>query len=88
MIYLGQKFPLPKILENNKKIKKWHECSLCFGVWVYAILAFFLHMDILTVFDFSYVFLVSEVVTGGVISFLVFIFSIGWKDYFAPDIVL
>jgi hypothetical protein len=88
LIFLGQKFKLPQILENNKKIKEWHECPLCFGVWIYGFLAYFLHMNILELFGFNYVFFVSELITGGVVSFLVFIFSIGWKDYFAPDIVL
>jgi hypothetical protein len=87
-VFLGQKFPLPNFLERNKKIKEWHECSLCFGVWIYALLALFLHMDILSVLGFSYVPVVSELLTGGVISFLVFIFSVGWKDYFSPDIVI
>lgn len=88
MIYLGMKFPLPDFLERNKKINDWHSCPLCFGVWVYGFLAYILHMDLLTVLGFWYVPFVSELITGGAISFIVFIFSIGWKDVFAPDIVV
>ena len=87
-IYLGQKFPLPQFLENNKKIKQWHECPLCFGVWVYAAFAYILHVDILQILGISYIPVVSEFTTGGIVSFIVFIFGIGWKDYFAPDIVI
>lgn len=87
-IFLGQKFPLPDFLERNKKIKEWHECSLCFGVWVYAGLSWVLGVDLLQTLGFTYTPVVSEFVTGGTISFLVFIFSIGWKDYFSPDLVI
>lgn len=87
-IYLGQKFPLPDFLERIEKVKKWHECPLCFGVWIYGFLAYFLQMDLLTVLGFWYVPFVSELITGGTISFLVFVFSTGWKDVFAPDIVI
>ena len=88
LIFLGQRFPLPDFLGRNKKIKEWHECPLCFGVWIYGFLAFFLKMDLLTVAGFWYVPFVSEVITGGAISFIVYIFSIGWKDVFAPEIVV
>jgi len=87
-IFLGQKFPLPDFLERNKKIREWHECPLCLGVWVYALFSFVLGVDVLQVLGISYIPLVSEFTTGGIVSFVVFIFSIGWKDYFSPDIVI
>lgn len=87
-IFLGQKFPLPDFLERNPKIKEWHRCSLCFGVWVYAGLSWVMGMDLLGTLGFHYVPVVSEFITGGVVSFIVFIFSIGWQNYFAPDIVV
>lgn len=87
-LFLGQKFPLPDFLERNRKISEWHQCSLCFGVWVYAAFSYILGVDILQVLGISYIPLVSEFTTGGIVSFIVFIFSIGWKDYFSPDIVI
>ena len=87
-IFLGQKFPLPDFLERNRKINEWHQCSLCFGVWVYAAFSYILGVDMLQVLGISYIPLVSEFTTGGIVSFIVFIFSIGWKDYFSPDIVI
>ena len=87
-IFLGQKFPLPDFLEKNQKISDWHKCALCLGVWVYAAFAYILHIDVLQVLGNSYIPIVSEFVTGGIVSFIVFIFSIGWKDYFSPDIVI
>jgi hypothetical protein len=87
-IYLGQSVPLPKVLQNIKLIAYWHSCDLCFGVWVYAILAYVWGLNILQIFDFTYVPVISDFITGGFISFLVHIFSIGWRTKFAPDIVL
>lgn len=82
LIYLWQNFPLPTKLENNDVLHKLHVCDLCAGVWIYGILSYFLGLSLLEVFGFSYVPLVSEVVTGGVISFLVHVFVIGWKEKF------
>lgn len=87
-IFLGQKLPLPDFLEKNIKIKQLHECPLCLGVYLYAGLAYVMSVDVLQVLGISHIPLVSEIVTGGVVSFIVFIFGIGWKDYFAPDIVI
>lgn len=87
-IFLGQRFPLPDFLERNKKIREWHGCGLCLGVWVYALFSYVLGVDVLQVLGISYIPLVSEFTTGGIVSFIVFIFSIGWKDYFSPDIVI
>ena len=88
LIFLGQRFPLPERLERYKNIKKLHECPLCLGVWIYGLLAYFLHMDILGIFNFSYVPFLSELITGGAVSFVVYIFSVGWSDVFAPNIVI
>lgn len=87
-IYLGQSIPLPKILTRISLIEKLHTCDLCFGVWVYAFFAYIWGMNILDFIEISYVPIVSEFVTGGVISFVVHIWSIGWRDKFAPEIVL
>lgn len=87
-IFLWQSFPLPKFLEEKKTIKKLHECGLCAGVWIYSICALAFGFDLLGVFGFPHIWVISEGATGGSISFVVFIFSIGWKDYFAPDIVI
>jgi hypothetical protein len=88
LVFLGQKFPLPQALAKYEKIKELHACPLCLGVWIYSALAYFMGMDFLADMGFWYIPVISEVVTGGAISFVVFIFGIGWKDYFAPEIVV
>jgi hypothetical protein len=87
-IYLWGIFPLPQFLEENKIINKLHTCSLCSGVWIYSVLSFFMGMSLLNVLGFTDVLIVSQLITGGAISFVVHIFSVGWRDFFAPDIVL
>lgn len=88
VIYLWQQFPLPTFLEEKKTIKKLHQCDLCSGVWIFTALAYFMGADLLGALGFHYILLVSEFLTGGVISFLTHIFIIGWQDKFAPEIVL
>jgi len=79
-------FPLPKKLEENKIIRKLHECDFCAGVWAYGILSYFMQLELLELLDFNYVPIISELITGVVISFLVHVFIIGWKAKF--DVVV
>ena len=88
MIYLWQLFPLPTKLENNQIIHKLHLCDLCSGTWVYGLLGYFMGVSLLTLFGLSYIPVVSEVITGGVVSFIVHVFSIGWKDKFSSELVM
>ena len=80
-------FPLPKKLEENKLVGKLHSCDFCSGVWTYAILSYFMQLELLEPLGFNYVFLVSEFVTGCVISFVVHIFIIGWKARFEVTVI-
>lgn len=82
LIYLWMQFPLPQILNNMRTVNYLHNCDLCSGVWIYSILAGFLQMDLLEPLEFWYVPLLSEILVGSVISFLVHIFVIGWKSKF------
>ena len=54
---------------------------------MYAILSFFMQMDLLSDLGFWYVPVICEFVTGAVISFLVHIFVLGWKARFEVIIV-
>jgi len=87
-IFLWQQFPLPIRLENLQTIYKLHSCDLCSGVWLYGLLSFFMGVSLLTLLGLSYIPVASELITGGVVSFIVHIFSIGWRDKFSPDIVI
>lgn len=80
-------FPLPKFLKKIKTIEYLHSCDLCFGTWVYAFLSLFMQTELLSVLGFEYVPVLSEIVTGGVISFIVHLISIGWKAKFEVIVV-
>lgn len=84
MIYLWQQFPLPAALEKFKTIEKLHRCDLCAGVHIYALMAWLTGTYLFS----HYIPLVSEYVTGGVISFLVHLISIGWKEKFTNIVVV
>lgn len=88
LIYLWFQFPLPRPIEKFKSIAKLHTCDLCAGVWIYGILSFFMGLSLLQVLGFEYVPVLNEVVTGGVVSFLVHIFTIGWKEKFHDILVV
>lgn len=74
LIYLGQKF-----LGNVKSINKLVSCDLCLGVWVYSILAGLFQIRLLEDVYF-YIPIVSEVITGCVVSYLVHLVTIGFRE--------
>lgn len=87
IIHIWQQFYLPKFLAKIEWFVKLHECDLCSGVWIYAILSMFLGVDVLSILIFDYVPLVSEVLTGIVVSWLVHIFVLGWRAKYEVVVV-
>lgn len=81
VISLWMAFHFPGWLSKFKWLELLHECDLCSGVWVYVALAFLWKIDILQLwFGIPNVYVVSSVVTGMLTSWLVHIFSIGFKE--------
>ena len=60
--------------------EKLFSCHLCLGVWVYPLLAWAFQVNVLD--GFFYIPVLSEMITGGVTSFLVFLASEGWNARF------
>lgn len=87
-IFFFQSFPLPTRLEENPFIGKLHRCGLCFGVYAFTFLAWFLKIDALSDLGFWYVPIVSEIITGMISSFVVHLFSLGWNAQFNQAIIL
>lgn len=81
LIYLAQKAPYKNWFKDNQFFKELFDCQLCLGVWIYALLSAvfrkFLFCDI-----FSYIPVLSELVTGSVLSFIMFLVSSGWDARF------
>lgn len=88
VVFVLQKFPFRKIIfigklfEEGKFLEQLFSCSLCLGVWVYATLGYFLRVDLVGSMFGIYVFPISEIVTGMIASFVVYIFEIGWQTRF------
>lgn len=79
-IYIVQKFPLVRDAKN-KFLRELFDCSLCLGVWVYFIYALLFRVALFkSVFYFP---VVSELATGAIISFIVYVFSVGWTELFS-----
>jgi hypothetical protein len=86
VIHIWMQFEFPDFLKKNHWLSKLHGCPLCSGVWIYTILSFFLGVDLLSVTLFIYVPIVSEIVTGILAGWAVWLFSLGWSS--AYDVVI
>ena len=86
IIHLIQKFPLPRFLNE------WQNCNLCSGVWVFTALSAIFRVDLLsTVFyelGVPYLPFVSEIFTGTVTSWFVFIFETGFRERYLNVTIL
>ena len=84
LIFFGMKFA-----EDNEIkipfIKKLLSCGLCWGFWVYTLLSF-LQGEILF-WEYMYIPVISEMVTGGISSLLVHLVTLGWKTQFETIII-
>jgi hypothetical protein len=80
-------FPLPKRIEEIKTIKYLHECDLCLGFWIFTFLAFIFDVDLLYAVGEIHLPMVGEAIVGGITSFLLHIFSIGWREKFHTVII-
>jgi hypothetical protein len=83
-IYLGMKFP-PLANSRFDFVKQLFSCDLCLGVWIFTGLSFVMGEVLFR--DFFYVPVISEVITGGISSFLVHIFVLGWQSKFEVLII-
>lgn len=87
IIWSFQQFPLPKFLDENRIVRKLHECDFCSGVWGYGIFSYLMQLELLGPLGFQYVPVFSELVTGVTISFMVHIFVLGWKTRFEVVVI-
>lgn len=63
--------------------KKLFTCDLCLGVWVFFSLCGFYRYEFISEFAGIYIPLVSEFLTGAIVSFVVHLISLGWKFKFS-----
>ena len=87
IIHVWQQFHLPRFLKKYEWLKKLHECDLCSGVWIYAILSFFTEIDLLEVAGLGYIPLVGAIITGIIVSWGVHIWILGWKSKYEVIVI-
>ena len=85
LIYLFQK---PPYLSKSKVnfIRELFSCDLCLGFWVYSLLAMILKVRLLEDV-YLYVPLVSEFITGSIVTFATHLLTIGWREKFSVTII-
>ena len=83
LIFVWQKFQFPF---KNEWLEKIHDCPLCSGVWIYSVLAVGFNVDIFA--DFFRSTIISQVSTGILTSYLVWVFVAGWKSLHEEVIVI
>ena len=81
LIHLWQLFPIPEPKKTyiSQFIYKLHLCDLCSGVWIYSIIALMFGIDIIQAEFGHTVHIAGEILTSAITSFVVHIFSVGWK---------
>lgn len=87
IIHIWLQFHLPRFLKKSEWIGKLHECDLCSGVWVYSILSFFMGVGLLGATGFGEMPLLDSAVTGIVVSWLVHIFTLGWRAKYEVTVI-
>ena len=83
-IYTIQRTPLVKQIKISW-LDQLFSCSFCLGTWVYFLFSAVFHVALFkSVFYFP---IASELVTGAIVSLSVFLFSIGFVEFFGTLVV-
>jgi len=91
LIFLLQKFPkhsLPiigRLFREGRFLDNLFSCDLCLGFWVFSGLAFIINVDITR--ELFYVPILSEFVTGAIVSFIMHLISAGWNAQYQNVII-
>lgn len=78
-IFAFQKFPLVRDVKS-KFFSELFGCQFCLGVWVFSILSGLLQVVLFK--DVMYFPVVSEIFTGVCTSFLLFLLTLGFWEWF------
>ncbi|MCK5342333.1 MAG: hypothetical protein KAR20_02955 [Candidatus Heimdallarchaeota archaeon] len=78
LMYFLRKFPTTNIIAKKLHLTTLIECNLCLGFWVYLILVLFFKVNIFSIYYPG----VSEIATAALMSFVMWLLTIGWFDEF------
>jgi hypothetical protein len=83
-IFLGMNFP-PFSESRIDFVRRVWTCDLCSGVYVYTLLSIVMRVSLFN--ELFYVPFVSEVITGGILAFVIHLISLGWKSKFEVVVI-
>lgn len=86
LIYLWMEFPLPQRFDESK-FGQLHRCSLCSGTWGFSIIFLIYGVDIFGMMGIQSNTWIGGFMTGGLVSFLFWVFEAGWKSRFETIIL-
>jgi len=86
-IFLWMEFPLPYWIDRVKFIHNLHLCDLCSGFYAYSLLCFIYNVDVLRMLGFHGISSVGFMISGGVISFVVHLISVGFYSKFMSVVI-
>jgi hypothetical protein len=67
---------------DNSRLGKLHHCTECSGVWIYSALFVIFRVDILNMAGLPHVVVVNSIIGGAIISFLMNLLEIGFRERF------
>lgn len=79
LIFFGMKFAEDNEI-GSKFIRKLLSCGLCWGFWVYSLLSLLLGERLFV--EFFYIPVISELATGGIVSLIIHLITLGWREQF------
>jgi hypothetical protein len=85
LVYLWMSIPIPKW--RISFLNYLHNCDLCSGVWIYFFLSVVWDIDILHTWFYFPHHIVNFFVTGAITSFIVHVFSIGFREKFLHIVI-
>ena len=85
-VYLWMSFPLPLWVDMSR-FGKLHTCSLCSSVWIFSIIFILFRVDLLFLFGLPVYPTVGEIISGGVIAYLVNLLEIGFFEKFLNIVI-
>jgi len=92
VIFILQRFPFKKVpklgslFKEGKFFGDLFGCDLCLGVWVYSILAILCEYDAIEL-STNLSGVLSWILTGMITSFVVHVFSAGWKALYNVTVI-
>ncbi len=92
LIFLFQKFFTPHLpligglFEEERFWGRLVSCDLCLGFWIFSGLSFITNVNV-TGELFIYIPILSEVITGAIVSFIMHLISAGWNAHYQNVIV-